>query len=141
MMSDLQPPAPWPQWLISPLAWVLALFATLIIGGAGWFWRVVWLRVTTVEGAVKDLALKHKDLQLEMAPLISRNELVAHLTQMREESDAKFSQLRDDRQRMHQEHLDRAEQLREQIVENGNAVRADIRSVHARIDDVFKTIR
>ena len=123
-----------PQWIISPLVWILVFFASLITGSVGWLWRAVWLRLTTVETGIKDL-------ELRMAPLISRTELLAHLKQMREESDQRFGILREDYQRTHQENLDSRKQLRQEIVDNGAAVRGDIRGVHARIDDVFKTIR
>lgn len=62
------------------------------------------------------------DLELRMAQTVSRNELAMHMTKLSEE-----------RQRMHEENLDRLNRVSADVSET----RDDIRAVHSRIDELL----
>ncbi|MDP9089189.1 MAG: hypothetical protein M3O26_10680 [Pseudomonadota bacterium] len=132
-----------PQWAINALIWFALLVTSVCTGSFGWFLRKYILKVDNLEKRQQSFATAESvdALELRMAPMISRAELVAHLTQMRDESDKRFEQLRDDRQRQHQENLENGKALREELADNSAAIRNDLRAVHIRVDDIFKTIR
>lgn len=131
-----------PQWAINALIWCCLAVSSIFLGCFGWFLKTQILRVKKLEEnqSLFATAVSVKALELQMAPMISRNEFMAHIKQMREESDDKFEQLRDDRQRMHQENLDNNKRLQDALAASSEIVRGDIRGIHGRIDDVFKAI-
>lgn len=59
----------------------------------------------------------------------------------REELEAKFEVLRDDRQRMHQENLDNMREIRQTIVAGQTETSTDIRELNRRVDDTLRVVQ
>ena len=57
----------------------------------------------------------------------------------REELDNKFEEMRDERQRMHEENVTNIRELRSTIVAGQTATGNDIRSLHQRIDETMRS--
>jgi hypothetical protein len=124
-----------PQWAINALVWICLALSGAFIGSLGWILRKYTRKVDDLENLTKTFATTQDVLAIEMriAPMVSRAELLAHLQQMREDNAARDKRMQDERERMHQENKAGTAGLREELRE----ARADVREIHKRIDDVL----
>jgi hypothetical protein len=123
----------YPPWVFVALTWVGGSLATAIVGLFFWVLNLYRKKVDALEKnsvTKADMAA----LELRMAELASRRELIAYLeqwrderTRMHEENKASIAQLHDD-----------IETTRSEVRSARSEVRDDIRAVHNRIDQVLK---
>jgi hypothetical protein len=111
-----------PQWAVNALIWFALVVAGSFITLFGWIQRKYIVKVDSHGEQLGKLASIFATLEVvdemdgKIIGLVSRSELLAYMKDLREE------QLR-----MHKENLD-----------NSHATRSDIRSVHERVDDIFR---
>jgi len=117
-----------PQWAVNIVVWACLVLSAGFTGLLGWFLRKYSLKIELLEKNQKLFATMDSvaRMQLQIAPLISRTEFLAHLQQMREDNDRRNEQMREDRLQMHKENRD-----------DNAALRADVRAVHSRVDELF----
>lgn len=124
-----------PPWAVEALVWIVLAVTGLFTGTYAWLFKDVMRRVKSLEGNEKNhaTALSVTDLEMRMAPMISRTELLSHLDQLRDDQERRNEQLREDQRRMHQENRDDNAAIRS----DNAATRNDIRAVHSRVDELF----
>lgn len=136
-MADFQPSNQtvinWAGGLIS------TLFGVIVVIGS-WVFTKLYGKVDVLAENQKHFASVESVVHLEarVLPLVSRTELLAYMAQMRDDAEKRNDQMREDRQRMHQENLDSIKSVRTDISELREAVREDVSGVHSRVDDLFR---
>lgn len=125
-------PSSLPPWAISALIWICIGLTTISGGTGGWLFKKVWRKVEELEKASAHFATKSEVAQvaLQIAPMVSRAELLAHLEQMRDDNAARDRRMQEDRERMHRENQAAINGVREDVKE----ARSDVRAIHQRID-------
>lgn len=111
-----------PQWAIDSLVWMALVLSAGFTAILGWFLRKYIRKIDVLEENQKKFATAESVAQMElrMSPMISRTEFLAHLQQLREDTEKRNDQMREDRQRMHQE--------------NQNS----LSNLHKRVDQLFQ---
>lgn len=124
-----------PPWAINIIVWACLVLSAGFTGLLAWFLKKYSGKIDALEKNQKTFATAETVAQMELriAPLASRTELLAHLEQMREDQERRNDQMRDDQRRMHQENRDDNAAIRS----DNAATRADIRAVHSRVDELF----
>lgn len=117
-----QPESSLPQWAIDSLVWMALVLSAGLTTMLGWFLRKYIRKIDVLEENQKKFATVESVAQMElrMSPMISRTEFLAHLQQLREDTEKRNDQMREDRQRMHQE--------------NQNS----LSNLHKRVDQLFQ---
>jgi hypothetical protein len=116
----------YPPWVFVALTWFGGSLATVITAILAYFLNLYRKKVDALEkNSVTrgDMAA----LELRMAKLASRRELISYLEQWR-----------DERTRMHEENKASIERLHNDIETTRSQVRDDIQTVHRRIDELLK---
>lgn len=125
-----------PPWAISGLLWLcLALFG-IVSTAFRWIFGGLHRRMKDLETAQKKMATSASVTALEMrvAPLVSRSELLAYMKQMRDDSDERFTQLTADRKSMHEQNSERIDNVNANVSEASS----NIRALSARIDRILE---
>lgn len=124
-----------PQWAINGLVWGCLALSGGFIALLGWFLRKYTRKVDELEKLTKTFVTGEQmvAIDLRIAPMVSRVELLAHLEQMREDNATRDRRMQEDRERMHQENKAGTAALRDELKE----ARTDVRAIHQRIDDVL----
>lgn len=125
-----------PQWAVN---WILS--GVLVVVGActtfiGWVMRRYVMKVDALMDKQSRFATTEQleEVKFTLAPLITRQELAGYINQMREDNNAHYERMRQDRLQMHLDNQRAIEAVSAQIKES----RDDIRAVHTRIDDILK---
>ena len=121
---DTNQPEGLPQWAVNGLIWVVVTTSSIITGVLGWFTRKYIVKVDRLEEHQGKFATKVAMAELEqrIPGLVSRTEFLSYMSQLRDETEKRNDQMRDDRARMHRENID------------------SIHAVHTRVDDLFKEL-
>lgn len=116
---NVQPSDPQGDGLVHFLLFIVNGLLVALLAVGGFVVNFYRHKVETLEKGQSELALAQKNL-------VSRDDL-----------DKKFDQMREDRQRMHQDNLRSLEQIRNVIANGQTNTGNDIRAIHSRIDDVL----
>jgi hypothetical protein len=142
VLTPETPPPEIPSWAVSGLIWIFVALGGVVVTVIGWLQRMHILTTKEHSKQISELKSKQEtfatvtamnELEQRIPSLVTRTELVAYMAQLREDTEKRSDQMREDRLRMHDENQKGIAAVVEQV----GAVRTDIRAVHARVDTLY----
>lgn len=132
----IDPQVPSSQGFINAALAAISLLSSSLGGVFFWLLRRHVNRVDKIETALSELAPLEQliALELRVSETVSRKELVAYLTQLRNDSLQRENRMREDRLMMHRENQDRFKEMRDNLDSIRSDVREDLGELNRRIN-------